>query len=122
MVRRRQAMNQVREAAGLLPIRIGVGVHVGPIIMGHIGSRHRLSYTVIGDPVNVAARLEEATKEHNRPILVSEDVALAPGQTLPIEEIGELNLKGRAAPVRVFAVGCGAECSEEAFEKMSITK
>jgi class 3 adenylate cyclase len=112
MVRRRRAMNRDREAADLPPIRIGVGVHVGPIIMGHIGSRHRLSYTVIGDPVNVAARLETATKEHGRPILVSEDVARAPGQSFPVEEIGELSLKGREAPVRVFAVQCGAECPE----------
>jgi class 3 adenylate cyclase len=110
MVRRRQAMNQDREAAGLPPIHIGVGVHVGPIIMGHIGSRHRLAYTVIGDPVNVAARLEAATKEHGRPILISEEVARAPGQSLPVEEIGELTLKGRVAPVRVFAVQCGGEC------------
>jgi class 3 adenylate cyclase len=110
MVRRREVMNREREAAGLPPIRIGVGVHVGPLIMGHIGSKHRLSYTVIGDSVNVAARLEAATKEHKRPILVSEDVARAPGQIFPVEEIGELSLKGRAAPVRVFAVQCGAEC------------
>jgi class 3 adenylate cyclase len=106
MVQRRHAMNRDREAAGLAPVRIGVGIHIGPIIMGHIGSRHRLSYTVIGDSVNVAARLEAATKEHQRPILVSEDVARAPGQSLPVEEIGELRLKGRAAPVRVFAVAC----------------
>jgi class 3 adenylate cyclase len=109
MVHRRQAMNRDRETAGLPPIRIGVGVHVGPVIMGHIGSRHRLSYTVIGDPVNVASRLEAATKEHGRPILVSEDVARAPGHSLAVEEIGELSLQGRMTPVRVFAIPCGAE-------------
>ena len=113
MVRRRQAMNCYREAAGVPPIRIGVGIHVGPIIMGHIGSQHRLAYTVIGDAVNVAARLEAATKEHGHPILVSEDVARAKGQSLPVEEIGELHLKGREAPVRVFAVRDGAECVNE---------
>jgi class 3 adenylate cyclase len=117
MVQRRQAMNREREAAGLLPIRIGVGVHVGPIIMGHIGSKHRLSYTVIGDTVNVAARLEAATKEHRRPILVSEDVARSAGQTVPVEEIGALSLKGRAAPVRVFAVECGPICHEQFPDK-----
>jgi adenylate cyclase len=111
MVRRREAMNQERQAAGLAPIRIGVGVHVGPLIMGHIGSRHRLSYTVIGDTVNVAARLEAATKEHSRPILISEEVARAPGQSLAVEEIGELLLKGRVASVRVFAVQACAEWS-----------
>jgi class 3 adenylate cyclase len=109
MVRRREAMNRDRQVAGLPPIRIGVGIHVGPIIMGHIGSRHRLAYTVIGDAVNVASRLEVATKEHGRAILVSEEVARAAGQSLPVEEIGELCLKGRVAPVRVFAVQCGGE-------------
>ena len=106
MVRRREDMNWKRESAGLPPVKIGVGIHVGPVIMGHIGSVRRLSYTVIGDAVNIAARLEAATKEYNQPILVSEDVARAPKQSLPVNEIGELNLKGRAAPVRVFAVDC----------------
>jgi class 3 adenylate cyclase len=110
MVLRRFSMNSDREAVGLPPIRIGVGIHIGPVIMGHIGSRHRLSYTVIGDAVNVAARLEEATKEHHCPILISEDVAHAPGQTMAVEEIGELSLHGRAAPVRVFAVRSVVEC------------
>ena len=110
MVGRRRAMNVERETAGLPPIHIGVGIHVGPVIMGHIGSRHRLAYTVIGDAVNVAARLEAATKEHHCPILISEDVAMTPGQLLPTEAIGELSLKGRAAAVRVFAVRAGVEC------------
>lgn len=109
MVRRRHAMNRQRVAAGLPPIRIGVGVHYGPVILGHIGSRQRVSYTVVGDAVNVAARLETATKEHHRDILVSEDVARTPGQACPIVEVGQLPLKGRAAPVRVFAVECGPE-------------
>ncbi len=106
MVRRREDMNWKRASAGLPPVKIGVGIHIGPVIMGHIGSERRLSYTVIGDAVNIASRLEAATKEYNQPILVSEDVARAPGQLLPVSEIGELNLKGRAAPVRVFAVEC----------------
>ena len=120
MVRRRLAMNRERETAGLPPIRIGVGVHVGPMIMGHIGSRHRLSYTVIGDTVNVAARLEAATKEHHRPILVSEEIARAPGQSLPVEEIGALSLKGRASAVRVFAVQCDTEGREHPDSRAAI--
>jgi class 3 adenylate cyclase len=104
MTRRRHAMNLEREARGLPPVRIGVGIHIGPVIMGHIGSRHRMNYTVIGDAVNVAARLETATKEYGRTILVSEEVARATGQEMPVEPIGAIQLKGRKEPVRVFAL------------------
>ena len=104
MVERRNAMNVNREAAGLPPIKIGVGIHVGPVVMGHIGSRRRVAYTVIGDAVNLASRLEAATKEYKRPILISEDVARAAGDLRLAEPIGEIPIRGRAAPVRVFAV------------------
>jgi class 3 adenylate cyclase len=110
MVRRRDAMNVERLKLGLPAIRIGVGIHSGPAVLGHIGSRHRVSYTVIGDAVNVASRLEGATKQHGRAILVSEDVARATGQHCPVSEVGELALKGRQATVRVFAVD-GVEAS-----------
>ncbi|MFM9964328.1 MAG: adenylate/guanylate cyclase domain-containing protein [Planctomycetaceae bacterium] len=108
MVRRREEMNWKRQSAGLPPVKIGVGIHVGPVIMGHIGSERRLSYTVIGDAVNIAARLESATKDYQQTILVSEDVARSPSQLIPVKEIGELPLKGRTVPVRVFAVECDA--------------
>lgn len=108
MVRRREEMNWKRQSAGLPPVKIGVGIHVGPVIMGHIGSERRLSYTVIGDAVNIASRLESATKDHHQTILVSEEVARSPGQSIPVKEIGQLPLKGRAVPVRVFAVECDA--------------
>jgi adenylate cyclase len=85
-------------------VEIGVGVHVGTVVMGHIGSKHRISYTVIGDAVNVAARLESATKEHGCPVLISEEVARSPEQDLPVEEVGELGLKGRSAKVKAYTV------------------
>jgi adenylate cyclase len=55
--------NQVRLKRGQLPLRIGVGLHVGPMVAGHIGAPQRMNYTVIGDAVNVAARLESLTRE-----------------------------------------------------------
>src|SRR5262249_26788219 len=104
MAERRRQMNRERREANLPPGEIGVGGHVGTVVMGRIGSRRRVAYTVIGDAVNVAARLEAATKEHKCSVLISEEVARSPEQRLPVELVGELELKGRTAKVKAYTV------------------
>src|SRR5678816_3545759 len=64
--------NTKRAAAGLPPLRQGIGVHFGPVIAGIIGTEKKLQYTIVGDTVNVASRLEGLSKELNTSIVLSE--------------------------------------------------
>ena len=100
-------LNQRRAARGETPIDNGVGIGTGEAVAGQIGSLERLMYTVIGDTVNVAARLETLTKDYPEyPILINGPTAesLAGRDDVVLKSLGPLNVKGRAQPVDVYAV------------------
>ncbi|MCF2859876.1 adenylate/guanylate cyclase domain-containing protein [Pseudoalteromonas sp. SMS1] len=86
---------------GLPALEIGIGVHSGDAIAGNVGSSSCMDYTVIGDTVNVAARIESKTKELNTPLLVSK-VSVEQSQLKSLEKVAEVNLKGRLEPIEVF--------------------
>ncbi|MGD0922500.1 MAG: adenylate/guanylate cyclase domain-containing protein [Terriglobia bacterium] len=98
------AINRERAPKGQMTIEIGIGITSGTVISGNIGSERRMDYTVIGDPVNLAARLEGLTKEVQRRILVNERVQAAIGQEIPCEALGLFTVKGKREKVPVFAV------------------
>ena len=81
----------------------GVGVHVGDVMYGNIGSRTRLDFTVIGPAVNIASRLESLTKEVKRPVLLSKAFVDMAGCQRDMESLGSFPLKGLGEPVDVFA-------------------
>jgi adenylate cyclase len=104
--------NARRHMDGLGPLRIGVGVHCGDVVAGNIGTARHAQYTVIGDVVNLASRLEHATRDHGVVALFSKDVvdaahAASDGDgtsaPLPLVPRGSITVKGRAQPVDVFA-------------------
>jgi adenylate cyclase len=85
-------------------LEIGIGITSGTVISGNIGSERRMDYTVIGDPVNLAARLEGLTKEVKRRILVNDRVHAAIAHEIPCEPLGLFSVKGKREKVPVFAV------------------
>lgn len=91
-------------AAGSGPFRVGVGVHAGPVVAGNIGSPERLEYTVVGDTVNVASRLQDATKELGVSVAISGAVwSLLPGSAREgFTGLGAVALRGHGDKVEVF--------------------
>ncbi len=81
-----------------------VGINSGPVIAGPVGAEHRLIYTVHGDAVNLAARLEALNKERGTHILVSESTRQLAGNGFAFTALGEVTVRGRSEPVRVYTV------------------
>jgi class 3 adenylate cyclase len=97
--------NLERRAAKKPEIRIGVGIATGKMVAGYTGTNERATYTCVGDTVNLAARLESHTKAAGRPILIDRATRDGLGDRIAVESLGSAALKGKAAPVEVFAVG-----------------
>jgi adenylate cyclase len=91
------------ELAGDLPapMRIGIGIHAGPAVVGRMGWGESFYLTAVGDTVHVAARLEQATKDHGAELVVSEDVARHAGLDLSAFPAHDLEVRNRAGRVGV---------------------
>lgn len=98
------AMDGVNAELGLTeqPLRIGVGIHTGPAIVGSIGSVRRRDYTAIGDTVNVASRVESLTKRLNSPLLFTQATRDGLGDSLPVIACEPQTVRGKAEPLRLY--------------------
>jgi adenylate cyclase len=97
------ALNERNRASGGEPLKFGIGVHVGDVMYGNIGSRARLDFTVIGPAVNMASRLEALTKQLGKPVLLSRAFADLVAGEFDLERVGEYPVRGFADPIELFA-------------------
>jgi adenylate cyclase len=97
------ALNEKNRNSGKAPLNYGIGVHVGDVMYGNIGSRTRLDFTVIGPAVNMASRLETLTKQLGRTVLLSRAFADFVKGDFDLERVGEYPVRGFSEPVELFA-------------------
>jgi adenylate cyclase len=99
------ALNEQNRSTGRAPLNYGVGVHVGDVMYGNIGSRTRLDFTVIGPAVNMASRIETMTKQLGKTVLLSKAFAELVGSDFDLEHAGEHTVRGFSDKIELFAYG-----------------
>ena len=104
MDRALRTLNLTWEAEGLPPLRMGIGIHSGEVFAGNVGGADRVKYAVVGDPVNLAARVEGLTKELDATILITEETRRILGDRVTVKDRGETTVKGRTTPVHAYEV------------------
>ena len=104
MRQRLQDWNARREAAGRTPLRNGIGIHTGTVLAGNIGGAERLSYALVGDPVNLASRIQGLTKELGTTVLVSGATCARLASASGLTPLPDMQVKGHSAAVSVYAL------------------
>ena len=110
MIDRLEALNRERReeatSAGqpFLPFRIGIGINTGRCVVGNLGSDLRFNYSVLGDPVNVASRLEGQTKFYGVPIIIGSRTAEKAKEQFAILELDLVAVKGKTEPQTIYAL------------------
>ena len=96
------ALNQKLLNEGKPVLNVRIGIHTDAVLVGNIGSHERLSYTVMGDGVNIAARLEGVNKEYSTKILISHSVFKEAGEKLWVRPIDQITVKGRKSEIIIY--------------------
>jgi adenylate cyclase len=113
MLKELEVWNAERTMRRETPLAIGIGLNYGPAVLGDVGTEHSLSFTVIGDTVNVASRLQSLTRELKTPLVVADAILtqISGGQPidagslpLALQDQGERELRGRNAAIRIWTL------------------
>ena len=104
MVDRLKELNDELESEGLMPIRIGIGINTGEVVVGNMGSNNRFDYSILGDAANLASRLEGQSKGYGVTIILGEETATAVENDLFNIELDSIAVKGKKDAVRIFTV------------------
>ncbi len=104
MIKTLENWNLQRASEGRMPVNIGIGLNTDTVVSGNIGSSKRMDYTIIGDGVNLASRLESACKQYGARILISEFTVRQLNGTYRKREIDRVVVKGKTEPVAVYEI------------------
>jgi adenylate cyclase len=104
MMERLKELNNELEAEGLMPIKIGIGINTGEVVVGNMGSNSRFDYSILGDAANLASRLEGQSKSYGQTLILGEETAEAVQHELFSVELDSIAVKGKKNAVRIFTV------------------
>jgi adenylate cyclase len=114
MSSRLNKLNEERRANNEIPLEIGVGINTGECVVGNMGSNLRFDYTVLGDAVNLASRLEGQTKSYGVQIIIGEGTASAVAGKIAILRLDRVRVKGKKEPEEIYAVVGNEEVARSA--------